>query len=830
MAGQFTSLQEVIRRRQHASFVGRDAQLAQFRENLKLPPNDPERRFIFSLHGVSGVGKTFLMQQLIRTANDQQVATAYTDESTYDIPSVMGALAADLVSHKVKLDNFAKHYTTYQKRRSELENDPNAPEGTPSFLTTTAVRIGLGSAGLAPVVGGVIASLDDAAIAEQADRLRKYISTKFHSTDIRLLLSPVEELTPLFVEELRNASNQPAFGLFFDSYERTAALLDDWLVDLLNGRYGDLPADIVITVAGQRPLDANKWIPYLDVISDVQLAPFSDTEARQLLAHRGVTNSDVVEVILALSAGLPLLVAMLAENRPTNPTYIGDPTGNAIERFLRWEGDPKRRSLALSAALPRQLNKDVLAVLTKESHQDALFEWVRKLPFVTDHSGRCTYHGIVRGSMIRVLRNESPQGWLDQHVSLALHYRRWRERLELRDDFGWSDPTWTNYLLEETYHSLCSDANVSLPEALSNAVHACKVGSTAAYRWAEMIEQAGTDDENDVLARWGSRLLKTLKDDYSYITNYLTALIEDAPLDDAVKSIALAERAEAYRLLKRYNEALADFNDAIEINAKLTWAIASRGDTYRSMGRHRDAVADFTRAIDQSPSLAWAIADRGISWRSMSHYREALNDFNDAISIDPSYAWAIANRGETYRCLRLYEQALSDFDQAIELDADYAWAIASRGKTYLEKGCFEEAVNDFSGALRIDRKLTWVYSARGRAYRAMGRFDDAIADFDRVIQMAPDDSWTIGKRGLLFFKKNWYDEALLDFDRAVDLDSSLDWVFYFRGLAHLNRKNYTKALEDFERTLEIDPTFDHAEEGRRTAATAIASTNRPDAN
>ena len=67
------------------------------------------------------------MRQLIRAANELNVATAYTNENIYDIPSVMGGLASDLAEFKVEMDAFEKKYSTYQRRRSELENDPNAP-------------------------------------------------------------------------------------------------------------------------------------------------------------------------------------------------------------------------------------------------------------------------------------------------------------------------------------------------------------------------------------------------------------------------------------------------------------------------------------------------------------------------------------------------------------------------------------------------------------------------------------------------------------------------------------------------------------------------------
>ena len=39
------------------------AELAQFRTNLGLSVDDPDRRFIFGVHGDGGVGKSFLLRQ-----------------------------------------------------------------------------------------------------------------------------------------------------------------------------------------------------------------------------------------------------------------------------------------------------------------------------------------------------------------------------------------------------------------------------------------------------------------------------------------------------------------------------------------------------------------------------------------------------------------------------------------------------------------------------------------------------------------------------------------------------------------------------------------------
>ena len=51
----------------------------------------------------------------------------------------------------------------------------------------------------------------------------------------------------------------------------------------------------------------------------------------------------------------------------------------------------------------------------------------------------------------------------------------------------------------------------------------------------------------------------------------------------------------------RSEEALADFDHAIELDANNSWAIASRGETYRMLGRYEEALADFNCGVKLDP-------------------------------------------------------------------------------------------------------------------------------------------------------------------------------------------------------------------------------------
>src|SRR6266542_4275869 len=347
-------------------------------------------------------------------------------------------------------------------------------------------------------------------------------------------------------------------------------------------------------------------------------------------------------------------------------------------------------------------------------------------------------HSLTLGRMIPPTLATLPETqWRAQHVALAQANAQWAADAAGGTDKTWEDPDWVDYTCEETYHGLCADPINGLPRALGFAVKAAEHSTARARQWAGMLTGAGRDSANTQIQDWGKLLQDGIHDED--LTQYLSNLIADAHLDNATLVIALEERGENHRLNDRYEEALADFNRAIELNPKRAWPISRRAETYRLMGRHEEALADFNRAVELDPENGWVIASRGETYQSMGRHEEALADFNRAIELDPENGWAIVSRGETYRSMGRHEEALADFNRAIELDPEYDWAIAQRDETRL----------------------------------AMGRYAEELADLNRTIEADPGDVQAIFRRGRIQLMTAHYDEGVTDLRHAVERDPNI---------------------------------------------------------
>ncbi|MBD3561261.1 tetratricopeptide repeat protein [Planktothrix sp. FACHB-1355] len=158
-----------------------------------------------------------------------------------------------------------------------------------------------------------------------------------------------------------------------------------------------------------------------------------------------------------------------------------------------------------------------------------------------------------------------------------------------------------------------------------------------------------------------------------------------------------------YNRIKIYlNDRIMNNSHTIPIaqNPNNAKTFAQRGESYRQMKRYPEALADFNRAIALSPNYAWAYAHRGVVYRRLLRYEEAWADFNKAIELKPDYAWAYAYRGVMCSIANRYAEAVVEFDRAIALDETIGkyWGN-ERGFPLMRLGRYAEAMECYEQTL-----------------------------------------------------------------------------------------------------------------------------------
>ena len=81
-------------------------------------------------------------------------------------------------------------------------------------------------------------------------------------------------------------------------------------------------------------------------------------------------------------------------------------------------------------------------------------------------------------------------------------------------------------------------------------------------------------------------------------------------------------------------------------------------------GDYDQAIADYTEAIRLNPEYAEAYCNRGVAYWEKGNDDKAIADFTEAIRLNPEYARAYQNRGVAYGKKGENSKAKSDYDQA----------------------------------------------------------------------------------------------------------------------------------------------------------------------
>lgn len=594
------SLKEVLERRRHALFVGRERELDDFAANLVLPLDDDRRRFIFQVYGQGGIGKSSLLGKFQQLAGAAGYASARVNEDQRDVPNTLGRLGAQLNEYGRKFGDLLERHQKYRQALQELETAPDAPRGLPALVGGIVGRGGVTLGRRVPLAGAALDFVDPEAVGNQMGEWAAFVASKLTNKDeIRLMLDPAGVLTPLFLDGVKKVSESNPVMLLFDTFEDTSDALEPWILELIKGAYGDVPTSLIAAIAGRDRPSPNLWGELDELVTRIQLEPFTEDEAREYLLRKNITDSDVVSEIIMVSEGLPLLIATLASAEPGAAISLVEASGTAVERFLKWE-DPERTRIALAAAVPRRLNGDVLAAVLEGDKVDDTFEWLKAVPFVSARDDGWVYHGVVRHQMLRYLRRESPATWTALHGRLAAYFEK---LLAVTADVGESNDEG-----DALYHRLCGTPEQYVSEALGLFVLSTKKRRISRRRWVAVMLQAGEDTESRLLTRWGIRASEAVKavdvGQNEPMVNLITEILAHPGLSEEHRAYAHARRGFGRALIGRSEDGLEDMDEAIRLGATTPAIFLTRAMICVGLGKTDDAIKSLEPVVTNPTSAA----------------------------------------------------------------------------------------------------------------------------------------------------------------------------------------------------------------------------------
>ncbi|MEG4066561.1 CHAT domain-containing tetratricopeptide repeat protein [Microcoleus sp. Pol11C2] len=187
--------------------------------------------------------------------------------------------------------------------------------------------------------------------------------------------------------------------------------------------------------------------------------------------------------------------------------------------------------------------------------------------------------------------------------------------------------------------------------------------------------------------------------------------------------------------LEQYEEAIAAYDKALEIDPKFHCAWNGKGITLNYWGRYSEALAAFKKCLQIKPKFHWAWNGKGIALNYLERYSEALAAFKKCLEIEPKFHGAWLGKGIALNYLELYSEALTVFNKCLEIKPKFHWAWNGKGIALNHLRCYSEAIASFDKALEIKDDQLWLaWDYRGLAFLYTDRYNEAIQNWDEGLE------------------------------------------------------------------------------------------------
>ena len=177
-----------------------------------------------------------------------------------------------------------------------------------------------------------------------------------------------------------------------------------------------------------------------------------------------------------------------------------------------------------------------------------------------------------------------------------------------------------------------------------------------------------------------------------------------------------------------------------------------RALTQLGKGKLEEALSNWDSAIELDSKKASWYQFRARTYAAFSRFEEALEDCNRALGLSPPQsdifrATLYDSRARALTGLCRYDEALSDCNRGLGLCGQNATVCATlysaRAEAYLGQKDYEEALKDCNRALeqggRSEKLYVALYQTRARVYESLGRYEEALKDCDYALEQNRGD-------------------------------------------------------------------------------------------
>lgn len=231
-----------------------------------------------------------------------------------------------------------------------------------------------------------------------------------------------------------------------------------------------------------------------------------------------------------------------------------------------------------------------------------------------------------------------------------------------------------------------------------------------------------------------------------------------ASTDENLLAAALIYRGDYQRVINLYRQMPTD-------QAHLADALNNLGVALRKTGQVDDAIAKFNQALQLRPRFPETHYNLGIAADAKGDRAEAMAQYREALRLRPNFAEALNNLGVDLHAQGDKDGAIAQFREALRLKPQFPGALTNLGNALVAKGDNDAAIADFQAALQL-ANLPQSHNGLGEALAVKGDNDAAISEFRKALQLDNADGLAHYNLSLALDRKGQHREAVAECKKA----------------------------------------------------------------
>lgn len=322
---------------------------------------------------------------------------------------------------------------------------------------------------------------------------------------------------------------------------------------------------------------------------------------------------------------------------------------------------------------------------------------------------------------------------------------------------------------------------------------------------------------SDALTRKGEKLLTQENYDIAKL------IFNEALSNNPSNAGALAGLAEIASAKNDQNDAIANYEKAVKLDADLTELNAPLGVLYFQKGEIAKAEIYLQKAVAADPENAETQLFLGLLRYKQTRFAEAETALRKSISIDPNNADAHYYLGDVLSQQKKDDAAITSYEKAVAVNPKLSDAWFDLGAAYFEAGRGADAIKAYKTVVKLDPRNGDAYVNLADVFRHEGDWDGAIGNYRMAMNFVKPDSELLSNYGYVSIRRAvtpgysaFWKTATDSFEKAVAIKAdyidytNLGWSYYNfaqvkRAEEVVYKENLTKARDAFIKANTMNP-------------------------